>query len=430
MNSIFRGERVSAADFIDRLEDLEALLEKDLERPPLDVELVIEAANKLVLKFKPDMMTFYLMQAGMSKWKAKSFIEATTKGLKKEALTKKVLRELGPDPLNWRQIEEGIIEKNYPLGVLMHIGAGNAIGLSALSVLEGLLAGNINILKLPSYEGGLSVELLMQLIEIEPQLKPYIYVIDVASSDKNTLNHLSNRSNAIVVWGSNETTSQVRKEAPSNIHIIEWGHRISFAYFTNHAGLREDLYGLARDICISDQQYCSSPQCVFYETDNKEEVDRFADDLKEAMTSVSNDYPADKRSQEVEAQISWVHELIKMEALLGEKKLLKNLSLGFSVMVDYETRLKAAPLFRNIWVMPIKRGEIIRVLRKNKGYLQTVGLSCHKSEEETLSNAFYIAGVNRVKTCGAMHDTYSGEPHDGYYTLDKYVRKVSKTIGR
>lgn len=319
MTSIFRGERVLTVDFIDRMEALESILEKDLKESPLDVSLVIEAANKLVLKFNPDMMTLYLMQAGMSKWKAKSFIEATVKGLKKEALTKKVLRELGPDPFKWRQIEEGIIEKNHPLGVLMHIGAGNATGLSALSVLEGLLAGNINILKLPSYEGGLSVELLMQLIEIEPKLKPYIYVIDVASSDKNTLEHLSNTSNAIVVWGSNETTSQIRKEAPSDIHIIEWGHRISFAYFTHHQGLKEDLHGLARDICLSDQQYCSSPQCVFYETNTKENLDRFADYLSEAMTTVSNQYPADKRSDEVEAQISWIHELIKMESLLGQK---------------------------------------------------------------------------------------------------------------
>jgi hypothetical protein len=428
MNSIFRGERVSSSEFLTRLNDLDTIITRDLTLEPLDVNLVIEAANQLVMTFEPSVMALYLEQSGMSKWKAKSFIDATVKGLKKEALTKKVLRELGPEAFQWRCVQNDIYERSYPLGVLMHIGAGNAIGLSALSVLEGLLAGNINILKLPSYEGGISVELLMQLIRIEPRLKPYIYVVDIPSSDKQTLNRIAKLSNALVVWGSSETTAQIRREAPSDLPIIEWGHRISFAYFTKNGQVEEDLYGLAMDICLSDQQYCSSPQCVFYEGDNQEEVNQFALKLAKTLERVSEQYPPGDRAQEIEAQITWIHELIKMEAVLGQKKLIKNLEMGFSVMVDYCTDLKASPLFRNIWLMPIDRGEIVGVLRNHKGYLQTVGLSCSTSEEEELSNAFYLAGVNRVKACGQMHDTYSGEPHDGYYTLGAYVRKVSRHL--
>ena len=42
-----------------------------------------------------------------------------------------------------------------PLGVLLHIAAGNADGLPAFSVAEGLATGNINILKLPQADNGL-----------------------------------------------------------------------------------------------------------------------------------------------------------------------------------------------------------------------------------------------------------------------------------
>lgn len=37
-----------------------------------------------------------------------------------------------------------------PLGTLLHIAAGNMEGLPAFSALEGLLTGNVNLLKLPS----------------------------------------------------------------------------------------------------------------------------------------------------------------------------------------------------------------------------------------------------------------------------------------
>ena len=58
------------------------------------------------------------------------------------------------------KINNLIEEKKVPLGVIMHIGAGNALGLAAFSVMEGLLTGNINILKLPEYEGGISLKIL------------------------------------------------------------------------------------------------------------------------------------------------------------------------------------------------------------------------------------------------------------------------------
>ena len=49
---------------------------------------------------------------------------------------------------------EEIREETRPLGVLLHIAAGNAEGLPFFSVVEGLLAGNINILKLPGMDDG------------------------------------------------------------------------------------------------------------------------------------------------------------------------------------------------------------------------------------------------------------------------------------
>ena len=84
-----------------------------------------------------------------------------------------------------------IIIRNYkkwrpiysPMGTLLHITAGNMEGLPVFSIVEGLLTGNVNILKLPGNDGGLSMDIILRLIRLEPALADYIYVFDTSSGD-------------------------------------------------------------------------------------------------------------------------------------------------------------------------------------------------------------------------------------------------------
>jgi len=89
---------------------------------------------------------------------AKYYIEAAKKMLSREYLMKRLERELSDLPEETHYIpyshQRPVTEKMYPLGILFHIAAGNMDALPAFSVLEGLLTGNINILKLPSADGG------------------------------------------------------------------------------------------------------------------------------------------------------------------------------------------------------------------------------------------------------------------------------------
>ncbi len=426
MDNIFRGEPVLKEDFINKIDELEEIIQEDLLLEPLMPEVVLEAAHALACEINQQEVAVQLVELGVPKWASEEYVRVTVNSLKRDALLKKVHAELGADPFEWKQIEKGIKEKGHPLGVIMHIGAGNTLGLSAFSVIEGLLTGNINILKLPENEGGLSVKLLIRLIEIEPRLKPYIYVLDVSSKNTEVISQLVKTANAVVVWGSDEAISAIRQLAPPSLPIIEWGHRLSFAYFTEEENNEEALLGLARDICLTDQLYCSSPQCVFYETSNTEELNEFANRLARNIEAVAEQYPSTARPINVQAQITWIHELVKMEEILKVKRLITDGERQYSVMVDYNAELKASPLFRNIWAMPIKREKLLDLLRAHKGHLQTVGLSCNNNDFDELSRIFYAAGINRITTCGNMSINYTGEPHDGIYALGRYIRKVNK----
>jgi len=426
MDSMYRGNLLTKDEFILKLPELRKTIETDLMNKPLKQDVIINALSKLANSINQEELIQTLTLLGLPKWSIEEYLKVSINSLKKEELENKLLRELGVNPFKWQSVNNQIEEKKQPLGVVMHIGAGNALGLAAFSVMEGLLTGNINILKLPEYEGGVSLIILAKLIEIEPKLKPYIYVINVSSKNELIINELIKLVDALVVWGGDDAIQALRQLTPPTIKIIEWGHRLSFSYFTKSKNEDKDLIELAKDIVLTDQLYCSSPQCVFYETDNFSELDDFAQRLSKEISNVSLLYPSSIRPMEVESQITWIHELIKMEEILNEKKLFTNKARDHSVMVDYVPKLKTSPLFRNIWVMPIKRNEIINLLRDEKGHLQTVGLSCEKEELNELSDIFYSSGVNRVMACGLMSSNYSGEPHDGEYALLRYVRIVNR----
>ena len=122
--------------------------------------------------------------------------------------------------------------------------------------------------------------------------------------------------------------------------------------------------------------------------------------------------------------------MVKMESIIGQQKLVESVMKDFSIMIDYKPSLKASPLYRNLWIMPIKREEIISILRIHKGHLQTVGLACGEDDYIELSDLFYTVGVNRVTSCGRMSQTYVGEPHDGKPSLLQYTRRVSRYISQ
>ncbi|PKM66078.1 MAG: acyl-CoA reductase [Firmicutes bacterium HGW-Firmicutes-2] len=426
MEHIFRGRVITESELDHYLLQLDDTINGDLLLPPLDSEIVINAIWALVeqtdfLEFKQQ-----FIDIGLADWKAESFIQSIKKSLTPTALHQKIVRELGEDFYKWVDVEPGIQERQQPLGVLFHIGAGNVVALSVLSVIEGLLTGNINVLKLPSYEGGISLALLKRLVMIEPRLAPYIYVFDISSEDIKTIETLGNIADAIVVWGSDKAIHGIRQIAPAHLPIIQWGHRLSFAYLTPGQHLTSSLEQLAEEICLSDQQFCSSPQCLFVETDDMQVIDACAKKLKEAMTEQAKKYPAAAILINDQAEVTWTKELVKMASLLGQQKLIESDHKDFGIMVDAQPSLKASPLFRNIWLMPMKRSELLSILRKHKGHLQTAGLACQEEAYEDLTNLFYKAGVTRVTTFGNMSQTYVGEPHDGKPTLLQYTRTISR----
>ena len=208
---LFDGKIYESIEQNRLLEELREKIPSILQREPLSPEIIIDAVDQLrtdTLAGKFDDLLADLPQDMVETYKK----QAVTL-LSREHLRMKVRTELGNTDEYITERLEGFSQirvKKVPLGVIFHIAAGNMDFLPAYSLAEGLLTGNINILKLPSADNGLSLKLIMQFIEYQPLLKDYIYVFDTASSDIQGMRQMANLCNAISVWGSDMAIEAVR----------------------------------------------------------------------------------------------------------------------------------------------------------------------------------------------------------------------------
>ncbi len=333
-----------------------------------------------------------------------------------EVLRYKCSVELGDDWQNLPPLSGGTVRRFAPLGVLFHVAAGNVDGLPAYSVAEGLLAGNINILKLPSGDSGLSVRLLSDLIAQEPDLAEYIYVFDVPSTEFDTMKRLANLADGVVVWGGDLAQHAARDMCGVNTVIIPWGHKLSFAYATPSV-TDEQLDALALHICSTEQLLCSSCQGIFFDTDDEEELIAFAKRFFEILKARNLRFgKADAAMRGRNSVQLYTDRLENVYPLILSDE-------GVSVVVKRDARLELSYTFRNVWIKALPHTQIVKELKPNKGYLQTCGLLCSDKEKQTLADALIAAGLVRI-TGRDLSRTFFGEAHDGVYPLRQYSRVV------
>lgn len=316
--------------------------------------------------------------------------------------------------------EAGIIRRRYmPLGILFHIAAGNMEGLPFYSVIEGLLAGNVNILKLPSADDGLSVMILQELIRVNPRIAPYIAVFDIPSANIELLKRIGDMADAIVVWGGDEAIRAVRTMADPATQIISWGHKLSFAYVTPDIRT-EELRELAVHICETNQLLCSSCQGIFVDTEDMAVVEEIGRRFLALLEEESADDPSLSLGIRGKISISLYNE--ELEAISSGRKVLRGRRVSVICGTDHE--LELSYMFRNCWVKPLPGSEIVKALKPYRGYLQTAGLACSEEKRGFLEEQLVRAGVVRIVRGFRMSRSVPGEAHDGEYALRRYSRVV------
>ncbi len=359
-------------------------------------------------------------------------VRAAAALLGRESLTAKFCQELGEGPFAPRWTASpggapGFWRRRAPLGVLLHIAAGNVDGLPAYSAVEGLLAGNVNILKLPAGDNGLSVRLLQALTDRAPALAERLFVFDTPSTDLGAMEAMARLADGIAVWGGEGAVSALRRLAPPGARLIEWGHRLGFCYVTpaalaSPAG-EAGLTALAGHVAETKQLLCSSLQTVFLDTEDFAQVEALAERFLPLLERAMAKYPV--RDLGALGQRALRRQTERLERWAGHPQdREKRLGRGCEVVLCRDRELECSDQFGSVLLKALPRKELLPALRRSRGRLQTGGLLCTEEERPGLTGTLLSAGVVRVTGPGDMSRTTALDAHDGQSPLERYTRIV------
>lgn len=397
------------------LSRLERELPQILSGPPLEAGTVLDALDALGKELDSGALDALIAQFAPPG--AKEELDRVRPQIGRAALEERLDLELGglsgPRPFGRSEVR--------PLGVLLHVAPGNMVGLPAFTAAEGLLTGNLNLVKLPRGDRGLTLAVFQKLTELEPDLSPYLYAFDIPSKDTASLGWLAALADGIVTWGGDGAVSAMRELAPAGCRLIEWGHRLSFAYLSDWEGA--DLSALAEHIVSTGGLLCSSCQVIFLDTDFLSIGEQFC---KKFLPVLEKAAASHYKTPGQAAQAALYARETALEQMVDRSG---SDDLNFpgklcSLTLRRDCELELSHLHGNVLVKRLPRGEIIPTLRRQKGRLQTAGLVCPEGSREELTALLARAGVNRITAPGHMSHTFPLEAHDGEYPLRRYVRVV------
>lgn len=426
--NLIHGQLVSneeAQAFLLRLNETMAEL---LSRPALPRDAVIAACAKLADSIQVETHASLLQAFGIDLQKAQSEIAEAKLQLSNAYLSERIRIEHGDGqthaftPLGEQR---SIRVEKAPLGVVLHITAGNADALPVYSVLDGLLTENINLVKLPHDDNGLSVLLLMELMRIEPRIAERVFVFNLPSSDLESLKRLADASDGIVVWGGDEAVLAARALAKPGTRLIEWGHKTSFTYLSCESIDEAALEAIAQNICETEQLLCNSCQGIYLDTDRFDDVLAFSERFLGVLDRVSAAYP---RKDDLFVSAKRKIELYTRELERTDGSIKVFQTSHAAVVACRNSELMPSLQFRVPWVKPLPHNQLLEQLRPFRGHLQTCALCCDPANHTELERLLIRAGVVRITNPTNMSKTYCGQPHDGEYSLQRLQKIISMEL--
>ena len=426
---LFDGKVYESSEQGRLLAELREKIPYVLQNKTLDPEIVIDAVDRL-RKDTLDGKFDHLLTA-FPKETVDTYKKQADTLLAKDYLRLKLRTELGNTEEYTTDKIEGfsrIRVKKVPLGVIFHIAAGNMDFLPAYSLAEGLLSGNINILKLPSADNGLSLKLITQLIEYQPDLKDFIYVFDTSSTDIQGMRAMADLANGISVWGSDLAIEAVRGLAQPGVKLIEWGQKLGFCYISD-LGKTEDaekeLEGLAKHIAFTKQLLCSSCQVIYVNTDDMKEVRAFAEKFLPILQKAVRENAVEEIG--IRARDTLIAYTQRLKSYLGNEEKSEDVlrGKGMSLILASDSKLELSPMMCNVLVKPLPKEKLTEALFEARYYLQTAGVICPSEEREELIEILVKCGLTRITRGADMSAFFPGEAHDGEYALDRYMKLVN-----
>ena len=163
----------------------------------------------------------------------------------------------------------GVLKNRLGRGMAFHVAPSNVPVNFAYSLAAGLLAGNANVVRVPSKnfpQVGLICGAIRDVLARVPEIAARICLVKYGH-EKAATDALSAACDARIVWGGDDTIRAIRQSPlPPRAVEIAFADRYSFAVADADRYLELDAARVARefynDTYLTDQNACTSPQLV------------------------------------------------------------------------------------------------------------------------------------------------------------------------
>jgi len=359
-------------------------------------------------------------------------------------LKKKIRTELRGIPVGhgyqWDPVKRRALQFQ-PLGSVLHVLSGNVFLVGPGSLIEGLLTGNVTILKMSSQER-LFLPLFMKSLEVaDPQkrITSSVAIIEYSSQEKDLLTAIKKAVDGIVVWGGEEAIQAYRNDLPARTRVVVFGPKLSFGLVTRKGATKKSLTEIAsaigQELAIWDQNACTAPQSIFVESD--ELAQALVNALPAGLQEWEKKIPSGAADPDTAVEIRKLRGIYEIAEPHGEAKGPHRVvdsglnNLQWTVLMDRTLALEPSPLHRTIRIIPYQSlDELEKALSSVRGYLQTVGLACSTDEKLSLAPRLARLGAQRIFDLGQMFGGEIDDPHDGQYDLPQLLTLAVSDFNR
>jgi hypothetical protein len=305
---------------------------------------------------------------------------------------------------------------------MVHVLAGNAPGVPAISIARSALVKGVSLFKLPSNDLFTAPALLRGISAVAPghPLEASFAAVYWRGGDASVESVLLRPQffEKLIVWGGTAAVRGMGAYIGPGLDLVSFDPKTSISVigsdaFADGADLPAIAAAAATDATIHNQDACTASRFQFVEG-TLEQVDRYCA-LLAAELGVERAKAAERSRpvpDELRDEIDGLRNLAPYYRVWGATD-------GTGMVVRSEEPVDFYPTGRLVNVVGVP--DVKSVLGYVNAATQTVGVYPDRLRAELRDDLCGI-GVQRITALGSAGETRLGLPHDGFYPLARMVR--------
>ena len=309
---------------------------------------------------------------------------------------------------------------------LIHVLAGNAPGVAALSIIRGAITKGVHLLKLPSNDLFTSVAILRALATVAPghPVARSFSAVYWRGGDASVESAIFRPQyfDKLVAWGGESAIRSAKNYIGPGFELVAFDPKTSISMIGKEAlaspeWIADSAERAAIDSTSYNQAACIASRFHYVEAKNEDAVDQYCAELQKRMGVERRTCSVfgPKVSTELREEIETLKSFGSLYRVFGDYD-------GKGLVIRSDEPLDIYPDGKIVNVVRVPN--LAQAIRYATVATQTVGVYPPERKAE-LRNALASAGVQRVVTLGGAEGMVAGMSHDGFFPLHRMVRWVN-----